>query len=188
MAHSFTSLPRRVGDGSRSDSKKETPAMKILALDIGKYKSVGCDYEAETGRHSFATVATTPQALHDLIVALEPDRVVIEICSIAGWVCDLVRTLGIEIQVANTSEEMWRWRKVKQKNDRRDALKAAQLSAVNQLREVYVPEKETRQWRALINYRQQLVGRRTQIKNHIRDLLQREGELLERGTKAWTEL
>src|SRR5947208_16223694 len=129
MAHSFTSLPRRVGDGSRSDSKKETPAMKILALDIGKYKSVGCDYEAETGRHSFATVATTPQALHDFLVEREPDRVVTEICSIAGWICDLVRSLGIEIQVANTSDERCSRRKVSQKNDRCDEWKEAQRSA-----------------------------------------------------------
>jgi transposase len=98
--------------------------MKILALDIGKYKTVACDYEAETARHSFATVVTTPKALHDLLVDREPDRVVIEICSIAGWVCDLVRSLGIEIQVANTADERWRWRKIKQKSDRRDALKA----------------------------------------------------------------
>ena len=160
--------------------------MKILALDLGKFKTVACAYEAETARHRFATVATTPQALHDLIVALEPDRVVIEICSIAGWVCDLVRTLGIEIQVANTSEEVWRWRKVRRKNDRRDALKAAQLSAVNQLREVYVPEKGMRQWRALITYRQRLVQRRTKIKNHIRDLLQREGKMMARRQGAWT--
>jgi transposase len=160
--------------------------MKILALDLGKFKTVACAYEAETARHRFATVATTPQALHDLIVALEPDRVVIEICSIAGWVCDLVRTLGIEIQVANTSEEVWRWRKVRRKNDRRDALKAAQLSAVNQLREVYVPEKEMRQWRALITYRQRLVQRRTKIKNHLRDLLQREGKMMARRQGAWT--
>jgi transposase len=160
--------------------------MKILALDLGKFKTVACEYEAETARHRFATVATTPQALHDLIVELEPDRVVIEICSIAGWVCDLVRTLGIEIQVANTSDEVWRWRKVRRKNDRRDALKAAQLSAVNQLREVYVPEKEVRQWRALITYRQRLVQRRTKIKNHIRDLLQREGEMMARRQGAWT--
>jgi transposase len=131
-------------------------------------------------------VVTTPQALHDLIVEVEPDRVVIEICSIAGWVCDLVRALGIEIQVANTSEEVWRWRKVRRKNDRRDALKAAQLSAVNQLREVYVPEKEMRQWRALITYRQRLVQRRTKIKNHLRDLLQREGKMMARRQGAWT--
>src|SRR5229473_3270659 len=171
---------------SRPRLRKRRPVMKILALDLGKFKTVACAYEAETARHRFATVATTPQALHDLIVALEPDRVVIEICSIAGWVCDLVRTLGIEIQVANTSEEVWRWRKVRRKNDRRDALKAAQLSAVNQLREVYVPEKEMRQWRALITYRQRLVQRRTKIKNHIRDLLQREGEMMARRQGAWT--
>jgi hypothetical protein len=78
--------------------------MRILALDLGKYKTVGCDYEAETGGHSFAMAATTPQGLHDLIVDREPDRVVIEICSIAGWVCDLVQALGIELQVANPNE------------------------------------------------------------------------------------
>ena len=35
--------------------------MKILALDLGKFKSVACDYESETGRHSFATIPTNPQ-------------------------------------------------------------------------------------------------------------------------------
>jgi len=99
--------------------------MRILALDLGKYKTVACEYEAETGRHRFATVLTTSKALHDLIVDREPQRVVIEICSIAGWVGDLVRSLGIELQVANTSDERWQWRRVKQKNDRREALKAA---------------------------------------------------------------
>src|SRR5260370_9359649 len=68
--------------------------MKILALDLGKYKSVGCDYEQQSGAHEFETVATKPQGLHDLLVERQPDRVVIEICSISGWVCDLVRALG----------------------------------------------------------------------------------------------
>ena len=161
--------------------------MRILALDLGKYKTVACEYEAESGRHRFVTVLTTPKALHDLIVDREPQRVVIEICSIAGWVSDLVRSLGIELQVANTSDERWQWRKVKQKNDRRDALKAAQLSAVNQLCPVHVPELTMRQWRALIAYRYKLVQRRTKVKNHIRDLLLREGQLLPRGRAAWTQ-
>jgi transposase len=161
--------------------------MRILALDLGKYKSVACDYEAETGRHRFTTILTNPKAVHDLIVDREPDRVVIEICSLAGWVADLVRALGIELQVANTSDERWRWRNVKQKNDRNDALKAAQLSAVNQLSMVHVPASEMRQWRALITYRQHLVQRRTKIKNHIRDLLLREGQLLPRYRSAWTQ-
>jgi transposase len=161
--------------------------MKILALDLGKYKTVGCEYEAENGKHRFHTVVTTAQALHDLLVEVEPERVVIEICSIAGWVSDLVESLAIELQVANPSDDAWRWRKVKKKNDRQDALKLAQLSAVNQLRTVHIPERETRQWRALIAYRQQLVRRRTKLKNHIRDLLLREGELLPRGAKCWSQ-
>jgi transposase len=161
--------------------------MRILALDLGKYKSVACEYEAESGRHRFVTVPTNPKALHDLIVDREPDRVVIEICSIAGWVSDLVRALGIEIEVANANDERWQWRKVKTKNDRADALKLAQLSAMNQLRLVHVPRSEIRQWRALIAYRQHLVQRRTKIKNHIRDLLLREGQLLPRYRSAWTQ-
>ena len=91
-----------------------------------------------------------------LVKAVKPDRLVIEVCNIAGWVCDLLRELGVEVQVANTNADAWRWRKVKKKNDRQDALKAAQLSAVNQLREVHIPALEVRQWRALIAFRQQL--------------------------------
>jgi transposase len=161
--------------------------MRILSLDLSKFKTVACDYEAETGRHQFATVLTTPKGLHDLIVDREPDRVVIEVCSIAGWVCDLVRSLGIEMQVASTNDERWQWRKVKTKNDRRDGLKLAQLSARNELDLVHVPQSEMRQWRALIAYRQHLVQRRTKIKNHIRELLLREGQLLPRHRSAWTQ-
>jgi transposase len=159
--------------------------MKIMALDLGKYKTVGCEYESESGAHRFHRSGTTPAALRKLVQDVNPARVVIEVCSIAGWICDLMAALGVEVQVANTSDEAWRWRKVKQKDDRRDALKAARLSAVNQLREVYIPPREVRQWRALITYRRQLVRRRTQIKNHIRDLLLREGEILPRGSQCW---
>jgi len=118
--------------------------MKILALDLGKYKTVGCAYESESGAHQFKRGLTTAAGLAGMVQAVKPDRVVIEICSIAGWVCDLMWGLGIEVQVANTSDDAWRWRKVKQKDDRRDALKAARLSAVNQLREVYIPGPEVR--------------------------------------------
>jgi len=161
--------------------------MKILSLDLGKYKTVGCDYESESGAHQFKRGFTTPTGLAKMVQEVKPDRVVIEVCSIAGWVCDLLWGLGIEVQVANTSDDAWRWRKVKQKDDRRDALKAARLSAVNQLREVYIPAHEVRQWRAL-TYRQQVIRRRTKIKNHIRDLLLREGQILGRGSSCWSQV
>ncbi len=162
--------------------------MKILALDLGKYKTVGCVYERESGKHRFRASATTPAALEGMVQEVKPDRVVIEVCNIAGWVCDLLRGMGVAVQVANTSDDAWRWRKVKKKNDRSDAMKVAQLSAVNQLREVHIPTIAVRQWRALIAFRQQLVSRRGRIKNHIRDLLLSEGQLLPRGAKCWTQL
>ncbi|HKG98211.1 MAG TPA: IS110 family transposase, partial [Pyrinomonadaceae bacterium] len=167
---------------------REYPVMKILALDLGKYKTVGCEYERESGEHRFRASFTTPAALQQLVKEVKPDRVVIEVCNIAGWVCDLLRALGVEVQVANTSDDAWRWRKVKKKNDRCDALKAAQLSAVNQIREVHIPRIEVRQWRALIAFRQQLVRRRGRMKNHIRDLLVSEGQLLPRGASCWTQI
>jgi transposase len=163
--------------------------MKILALDLGKYKTVGCDYERESGAHRFKSCFTTPATLERMVQEVKPDRVVFEVCNIAGWVSDSLRRLGVaEVQVANTYGEPWRWRKVSKKNDRRDGLKLAQLSALHQIKEVYIPQIEVRQWRALIAFRQQLVRRRGRIKNHIRDLLVAEGQLLPRGASCWTQL
>ena len=162
--------------------------MKILALDLGKYKTVGCEYERETGAHRFHHSLTSRAGLSHLIKTVKPDLVVIEICNIAGWVCDLMRELCVAVQVANTNDDLWRWQKVKQKNDQKDALKAARLAALNQVREVHVPIIEVRQWRALIAFRSQLVSRRGRLKAHIRELLVREGQLLPRGAKCWSLL
>jgi transposase len=161
--------------------------MKILALDLGNFKSVACDYETQTTKHEFETIVSSKEAVGELLRKRRPDRVVIEICPLAGWVYDLVRELGIEIQVAGTNEQAWRWRNVKRKTDRRDGLKLAHKSALGDLKLVHVPEREIRQWRALINYRQQLVRRRTKIKNHLRALLVRENLGWPRGKSGWTQ-
>ena len=79
--------------------------MKILALDLGKYKTVGCAFESENGAHQFHRTFTEPAALERLVQEVKPDRVVIEVCSIVGWVCDLMGQLGIAVQVANTSDD-----------------------------------------------------------------------------------
>jgi transposase len=160
--------------------------MTILALDLGKIKSVGCIYQAGSREHTYQTIRTSPQALHDLIVGLNPQRVVFEIGPSAGWLSDLVRTLGIELQVVNVAHEAWRWRNVRAKSDRLDALKLAELSAADQLSLVHVPQRSVRQWRSLISYRKQVVGRRTQIQNTIRAILDREGLTMPTGHKGWT--
>lgn len=159
--------------------------MHILAIDLGKYKSVACDFDSVTQAHAFTKVRTRPQTLHDLIVARQPDRVVIEVGNQAGWVKDLCESLGIAIQVANPNHEGWRWKNVKRKTDREDALKLAKLSAVGQLPIVVLPNRRVRQWRGLIAYRGKLVGRRTAIKNSIRSLLDRQGLSMPAGRDGW---
>lgn len=160
--------------------------MKILALDLGKFKSVACEFETGTLKDQFETVRTTPEELRELLQKRNPDRVVIEICPIAGWVSDLVSELGYELQVASTNDEASRWRKLKKKNDREDGRKLTRKSALGDLKLVHVPERKVRQWRALIAYRQQLIQRRTRLKNHVRSLLEREALAVPRGKKCWT--
>jgi len=162
--------------------------MNILALDLGKYNTVFCDYNSVNGEHEFGKVKTTPQTIHDLIVEKEPQTVVLEVCSIAGWVVDIARALGIETETANTTHDAWRWKNVKKKNDKEDALKLAKLSAMNQLPTVHIPNKQVREKRALITYRQRLVKYRKGIKNGIRAIFSREGiTTVPKGKKAWSK-
>lgn len=72
----------------------------ILAIDLGKFKSVACTYDPSTGEHTFNTLATTPTAMHDHLVEVQPSRVVIEVGSAAGWLKDLCEALELPIQIA----------------------------------------------------------------------------------------
>ena len=162
--------------------------MNILALDIGKFNTVYCDYICENGKHEFGKVKTTPQAIHDLIVDKEPERVVMEVSEIAGWVVDIARALGKETETANATHEAWRWKNVKKKNDKEDALKLAKISTMNQLPTVHIPAKPVREKRALIKYRQRLVKHRRSIQLAIRALFSAQGITgVPRGTSAWTQ-
>lgn len=161
--------------------------MKILAVDLGQSKSAACLYESESGRHWFITIPTTPAAVHDLVVEHQPARVVVEIGPVTGWVCDLCRALSIPIEVADTTQEAWRWKNVKRKTDRDDALKLARLSAMNQLHHVHVPDPLGRAWRELITYRHGLIGRRTAIKNSIRAVLVRQTIRWPDGAAGWSK-
>ena len=105
----------------------------------------------------------------------------LEVCHTAGWVVDIAEALGKETETANTTHDAWRWKNVKKKNDREDALKLAKLSAMSQLPTVHIPKKEVREKRALINYRQRLVRYRTSTKNAIRSIFAREGIAMASG-------
>jgi len=161
--------------------------MRIMALDLGGCQATVCEYDTNSGAQQFLKSRSTPQELHDLLAEHRPARLVFEIGPQAGWVHDLATELGIEVQVANPNHEGWRWRRVKRKTDRGDALKLAQLSAMNQLPLAYLPARPVRQWRSLIRHRHKLMNRRIAVKNLIRSILLREAVAWPEGKRGWTQ-
>ena len=73
--------------------------MRVLAIDLGKFKSIACDFDTVSRQGQFTKIGTTPQQLHDLIVERAPQRV-IEVGNQAGWVKDLCDKLKVQVQVA----------------------------------------------------------------------------------------
>jgi transposase len=163
-----------------------TPTAAILALDLGKYKSVACAYDAADGEVRFQTLPTSRAELGRLLDQHRPAVVVIEACTLAGWVHDLCRERGLVCKVANTASEAWKFKHAKRKTDKDDALRLAQLEALGQLPTVTIPPKPTREWRALIAYRQGVVGRRVAAQNRIRSILLGQGLPAPCGHRAWT--
>jgi transposase len=158
----------------------------ILAIDLGKYKSVACVHDQETGEFRFTTFDTTRAELQKLIGKKQPAVVIIEACLLAGWVHDLCVELGVRCLVANTASEAWKFKHLKRKTDKDDALRLAQLYLLDQLPTVTLPPTEVRQWRSLIACRQTWVGRRIAVQNRIRALFVAQGLPAPRGAKAWT--
>src|SRR5499427_3590234 len=165
-----------------------TAARTLLALDLGKYKSVACPYTGDPATATFLTLVTDRDRLRKLFAKHRPDAVVSEACLLAGWVHDLCHELGVPCHVANTASEAWKFKHTKRKTDRDDALRLAQLQALGQLPAVVIPSQQTRQWRALIACRQALVGRRCAAQNRIRAILVGQGLAAPRGAKAWAAL
>jgi hypothetical protein len=120
-----------------------TAAGPILAIDLGKYKCVACLYRSATD-YTFHAIDTSRSEVERLITRTRPAVVVIEACSLAGWVHDLCADLGVPCKVANTGAEAWTYKHAKRKTDRDDALRLAQLYALGQLPEVVIPARSSR--------------------------------------------
>ena len=65
-------------------------------------------YDMTTNTHNFGTVKTEPQQMHDLFTEKEPDRIVFEIGTAAGWITDIAKALVKEVEVTNTAHDAWR--------------------------------------------------------------------------------
>ena len=164
-----------------------TTSPTILAIDLAKAKSLFCWHDVVKGTHQIRQIPSTPRAFHDALLQQKVERVIIEVCDMAGWIKDLCEGLQIPLQIANGNTQGWRWRNVKKKTDKEDALKLISLSLTNQLPTVVLPDRPTRQWKSLILYRQKLIERRTRVKNRIHAILLSQGRAMGGGRQAWSE-
>jgi transposase len=160
--------------------------MNIVAIDLGQSKSVFCRFDTATGEFRFGVVSTTAERLRTLLHRERPDQVAVEICPLAATVHDIAAELGLDLIVADTTQDAWRWKNNKRKTDRDDALKLARLAALGQLNPVHIPSPKMRQWRRAIEHRQTLVAEVTRCKNRIRALLLPQGHRLPRGKSGWS--
>ena len=159
--------------------------MNIVAIDLGQSKSVFCRFDTVTGDYRFGCLTTTAERLTTLLQRERPDQVVLEICPLAATVHDVATELGLEVIVADTTQDAWRWKNNKRKTDRDDALKLARLAALGQLNPVHIPSPTMRQRRRAVEHRQTLVAEVTRCKNRIRALLLPQGHRLPRGKNGW---
>ena len=131
--------------------------MNIMAIDLGKFNSVVCNYNKTMGDHSFQTVSTDRGYFKTMLKTSRPDLVVVEACGPSGWVGDLCEELKIQLIVCSTNEVAWLFKNVKRKTGKNDALKLARLAVMSELTPTHVPSKAVREHRRLITYRKKIV-------------------------------
>jgi transposase len=166
---------------------KASAAETILAIDLGKYKSVACLCRP-TEDPRFSSFATSRTELTRVLDKHRPDVVLIEACLLCGWVRDLCQERGVACRIANTASEAWKFKHLKRKTDRDDARRLAEIYRLGQFPVVVIPDKAIREKRALIEHRQKLVGRRVALQNRSRSILVGQGLPAPCGHKAWTKV
>jgi len=159
--------------------------VKILALDLGKFNSVCCFFNAKTRKAKFLTTSTQREQIAAIFKDAKADLVVMEACGPSGWINDLAQEHGLKTLVCSTNEEAWRWANVKRKTDKDDALKLARMAAMGELKGVHTPTLRHREFRSLVKYRKTLDGRINKTKNAIRAWFVNHGIEIATGEKAW---
>ena len=159
--------------------------MIILAIDLGKFNSMCCFFDTATQEYRFQRAATTKAYFESILKAEPIGLVVMEACGPCGWVSDLCEEHGIGTLVCSTNEEAWKWKNVKRKTDKDDALRLAEMTLLKKLQPVHVPSRAVREHRTLIKYRKTLVQRINRIQNGIRSLFGNRGIEIARGAQAW---
>ena len=158
--------------------------MLYVGLDIHTTHITGCVLGDKGKVHERWTVPSCEQLIARL-QRLSRFRVVFEASCGYGRFFTLLSQVAERVVVAHPGLLKIIFRS-KQKNDRADAFKLAQLLYVDQVPAVHVPSADARAWRELITFRRRLVEKRTRAKNGIRGLLRSLGIVAPKRPGLWS--
>jgi transposase len=159
---------------------------KYIGFDIDDKKTVACVVQDGQEDH-FQTLCTDLQQMRRFLAEQGKGghrvHLTFEISGRAGFWYDALGDVVEDITVSNPHQLTWIYRTSK-KNDRIDARKQAVLLRLGELPAVYMPSKEVRHWRGLIQHRRNIVATTTRTKNRIKALLKGQGfsKAAERGS------
>jgi hypothetical protein len=108
LSTALSAVNRLVGNVTLPLPRKEQTTMsRILAIDLGKFKSVTCLLDSDTNQTEFWSMSTDRQYLLAVLKDYTPDLVVIESCGLAGWLHEICTEEGYEVLVCNPNQEAW---------------------------------------------------------------------------------
>ena len=114
-----------------------------------------------------------------------PAAVCFEASTAYGHLYEMLSEVADRVVVAHPGHLRLIFRS-KKKHDRADAMKLAKLLYLGEVPVVYVPSRQVRAWRQLIEYRRRLVSKRTRTKNALRAILRTVGVRPPRGLGIWS--
>jgi len=164
-------------------SSQESFPNVTIGLDLGDNVSRTCEIDAAGKVVKTASVATTPGAIERYFAGRPRCRVVLEASTHSPWVSRKLKGFGHEAVVANGSE-VYGKRRRKRRNDRLDAefLARQGRADVKLLHPIEHRSAAAQQDLALLRARDQLVGARTKLINHVRGAVKSLGGRIGKGS------
>lgn len=162
--------------------------MHYLGLDVHTRRSSLCVLDAQGKTLRQWEVKGPWPLLLDRVAAEvpRPFAVCFEASCGYGYLHGRLSQLAQHVAVAHPGQLRLIFRS-KRKNDRVDAAKLAKLLYLDAVPQAHVPHADVRQWRALIEFRQKLLGKRVAAKNQLRALLRSAGIVAQRpGKTLWS--
>lgn len=143
----------------------------FVGLDVHFNQSSLCILDARGNMVKRVTVrGNWGEVIKELLKLDGPFAICYEASLGYGVLYDCLRKVAARVVVAHPGQLRLIYRS-KRKNDRIDAQRLAKLLLLDEVPPVYVPSVNVREWRQMIEYREQLVKKRTRAKSSCRALL-----------------